>query len=109
MSEEIKPETFKKPLPKSITASLPAYLKDPANYYKIQKAILEAGATRHSHGEIGEWAKCKQCQQKEWNRKEMMLKLGFKSGAQYLQWKKIMNKIDERYPLVDWGKSKITT
>lgn len=92
-----------------ITKNLPDYLKDPANYYKIQKAILEAGATRHSHGEIGEWAKCKQCQQKEMDRLLMMKKLGFQNGKQYMAWKRIMNKIDERMPLVDWGKNKIIT
>jgi hypothetical protein len=88
-----------KKLPKQVPLSkgqlllqgLPDYLKDPANYMKIQKAILDAGATKHSHSEMILWAECKSCQKKQWDRKETMHHLGFKSGAQYLAWKKIMD------------------
>lgn len=83
-------------------ANLPAYLKDPANYDKIRLSILEAGATKHSHGEVGEWALCKHCQQKEWDRKEFMLKLGFKTGAQYKSWQRVHEEIIRRDPLVKW-------
>ena len=99
---EIKPDTFQKVKPHPVLASLPDHLKDPANYYKIQKAILEAGSTKHSHGEIGEWAKCKYCQWKEWNRKETILRLGFKNGTQYILWKKTHEEIKRRMPLLDW-------
>ena len=102
--EEIKPDTFQKPKLHPLLAMLPDYLKDPANYYKIQKAIIEAGATKHSHGEITDWAACKYCQQKQWNRKETMLKLGFKNGPQYMMWKKTHIDIIERTPLVNWKK-----
>ena len=80
----------------SMTSMLPAYLKDPANYEKIQLALLNAGATKHSHADVESWAKCATCQRAEWNRKEMMLKLGFKSGKQYLAWKKIHDEIKSR-------------
>ena len=69
-----------------LTASLPAYLKDPANYKRVQKELLDAGATRHSHGEMVEWAGCVPCQRKLRDRVEMMKKLGFKSPAQYMAW-----------------------
>lgn len=85
-----------------MVASLPDYLKDSANFDKIQMAILDAGATKHSHGDVGEWASCISCQQKEWDRKEMMIKLGFQSAAQYKAWQKIHTKIKERNPLVKW-------
>lgn len=80
-------------------AKLPEYLKDPNNYDKIQRAILDAGATRHSHGEVGEWASCKSCKQKEIDRLMMMKKLGFESGTQYLMWKKVHEEIKRRDPL----------
>lgn len=104
--EDIKPNTFPKYKPNPILAGLPDYLKDHANFKKIQLALLNAGATRHSHAEVLEWAGCKACQQKQWDRKEMMKKLGFRSGAQYLMWFKIHKQIDsmERVPLVDWKK-----
>lgn len=85
-------------------AKLPAYLKDPANYRKIQLALLDAGATKHSHAEIIDWSACVECQRKQHDRKEMMRKLGFTSGTQYMAWKQVHEKIKERNPLVDWTK-----
>jgi hypothetical protein len=95
---DITPETFAKPKP-SILHGLPEYLKDPKNFEKIMKAILDAGATRHSHGEILDWAACKQCQQKLWDRKEFICRLGFRSPAQFLAWSKVHQTIKERVPL----------
>lgn len=88
---EITPTTFPTYVPNPLLADLPAYLKDPENYDKVRLAILDAGATRHSHGDIAEWAACKTCQRKAWERKEMMKKLGFTSGAQYMAWHKVIN------------------
>ena len=79
--------------PNPLIAFLPAHLKDPKNYKKIQKAIIEAGATKHSHGEISEWSACKHCTYKQHARAEMMRKLGFKNGAQYMTWKRIHEEI----------------
>ena len=99
MSEKITPSSFPMYRPNPLLATLPAYLKDPANYQKVQKALIQAGATKHSHGEMVDWAACKTCQRKQWDRKEMMLKLGFKSGASYMAWKKTMETIKRRVPL----------
>lgn len=105
---EISEETLKA-LPKQkevnkvhVLHGLPNYLKDPANYEKIQKAIINAGATRHSHSEVADWAGCFHCQQKEWDRKEMMLGLGFTSGRQYMVWKKVIHQMNSmtRDPLI---------
>lgn len=84
-------EKFK---PKSIVANMPAHLKDPANYRKICKALLEVGATKHSHSEIGKWKNCKVCQNAYANVQLMKIKLGFESGAQYMAWKRIHTKIE---------------
>ena len=98
------PEEAKK-LPKKltepITKSLPAYLKDPANYEKIQKALLETLASGHSHSEVIGWHKCRGCQRRVENHKMMMQKLGFKSPAQYYAWKNIMEILikDKRTPI----------
>ncbi len=101
---DITPQAFPKAKLHPILASLPEYLKDPANFDKIQRAILDAGATKHSHGEVVDWAGCTYCQGKEWDRKEMIQRLGFTSGAQYMAWKKIHTTIKDRYPLVMWKK-----
>lgn len=93
---EITPQTFPNAkgvmtAPHSLLKNLPSYLKNPANYDKIQYALLETLASKHSHSEIQDWAKCKSCQEKVFNHKRMMKKLGFKTPAHYQIWKKIMN------------------
>lgn len=91
-------------LPKNpILQGMPEHLKDPANYEKIRKAILNAGATPHSHSEVLQWSGCKTCQRKQWDRKEMMKKLGFKNGQQYLLWCRIHEQIKERVPLLKYN------
>jgi len=95
------PEEAKK-LPKKIPNvldGLPAHLKDPENFDKIQKALLETLATRHSHSDILAWGSCRQCAPKLRNHREMMVKLGFKSPAQYMQWRKVHTFIKERVRL----------
>ena len=74
-----------------ITRHLPDYLKDPANYEKIERALLETLASRHSHAEVLDWHKCKSCQNKVLNHKNMMRGLGFLTPAHYYGWKKIMH------------------
>lgn len=94
----MKKEDAKK-LPKykvnPVLEGLPEYLKDPKNYRKIRKALLEELASSHSHSDILEWSGCFNCQQKAMNQEAMKRKLGFKSPAQYLAWRKIMEKIEE--------------
>lgn len=95
----ITKDTFPKHKPHPLVASMPLHLKDHANYQKVQKAIIQAGATKHSHGEMVDWAGCKVCQQKQADRLMMMKKLGFKNAAQYMAWKQIHEEIIKRMPL----------
>lgn len=103
---DITPETFPKYTPHPLLASLPPHLKDPKNYEKIQRLLLDAGATKHSHGEMVDWAGCNACQRKAWERKETMRKLGFESGTQYMMWKKVHETIKERFPLAKYNDKK---
>lgn len=82
-----------------LVSMLPDHLKKPENYDKIKKAILNAGATKHSHGEVADWAGCKECQQKQLDRLRMMKGLGFRSAAQYKIWDKIHAIVKGRAPL----------
>ena len=86
-----------KKLPRNILTILPRHLKDPKNYEKICKTIYEAGASLCDHAEVFEWYACNKCQQKQHERAEMMRKLGFKNGQQYLMWKKAQEYIDINY------------
>ena len=90
--------------PNPLTASLPDFLKDHANYDRIRKEIYNAGATKHSHSDVGEWAACAYCMQREWNRKEFMKRLGFKSEAQYKEWQKTHARIDELQKIAGFKK-----
>lgn len=95
-------------IPKSqmnpVLVGLPQYLKDPANYNKVQRVILETLAGRCSHGEVVEWAKCPKCQRRFAEKGLMLKKLGFSSSAQYLEWQKVHQEIKKKFPLVDWKK-----
>ena len=78
------------PSRESITKDLPAYLKDPKNYFKIQRALLDTLKGKHSHSEVQSMANCTECTRKYLELREMKKKLGFKNPAQYFAWKKIM-------------------
>lgn len=78
----------------AVLAAIPAHLKDHANFKKIYNAIANAGASKHSHGEVSEWANCFDCQRKADNRLMMMKSLGFKSKAMYLTWLKVHQHMD---------------
>lgn len=87
-------ENLKRSTTTAMLADIPEHLKDHANYKKIMKAIIDAGATKHSHGEIGEWARCFPCQRKQNDRLLMMKSLGFKSKAHYMTWHRIHEQMD---------------
>lgn len=90
--------------PNPIFNGLPDYLKDPKNFKKIEKAILETLAGKCSHGEVIEWATCAKCQRRFAERSAFIQKLGFRSPAQYMAWKKVHEEITRRDPLTDWKK-----
>ena len=107
--EEITPDTFPKYTPNPNLVGLPDYLKDPANFEKIQRELLDALATTHSHSDLFEWSTCPNCQHKLKAHRELMRKLGFKNGKQYMDWKKTHEEIKKRMPLMDWKKGKPLT
>ena len=77
-----------------LLAMIPEHLKDHANFEKIYKAIADAGSSKHSHGELTEWATCVPCQKKAQDRVMMMKSLGFTSKAMYLTWLKVHRQIN---------------
>jgi len=89
-----------------LIASLPEYLKNPANFRTVQKQILETILTTCAHGDMMEFAKCPKCTEKMLARRRLLKKLGFKNPGQYMAWKKIHTEIRRRTPLVDWEKEK---
>jgi hypothetical protein len=90
IKEPEKPKIEFRPKVDLIYKQFPAFLKDPKNYEKIYKAILDAGATKHSHSDIAKFGTCRDCQSAMWRRKEMMKKLGFLTAAHWRVWNKIM-------------------
>lgn len=88
-----------KPKLNPLMASLPDYLKDPANYEKVQKTVIQALQGKHSHGEVVEWAGCAECQRRFRERRHVLKSLGFKNPAQYKAWTLIHKTIKERVPL----------
>ena len=87
-----------KPTVHPIVASLPPHLKDPANYEKIQRLLIESLAGKCSHGEISEWAVCVDCQRRFAARSGVLKRLGFRNAKQYMAWKKIHETIKARVP-----------
>lgn len=98
-----------KPAKNPLLDSLPEFLKDPANYDKVQLQILESFRSNCGHSEVIEWASCKICSDKMLDRRRLLEKLGFKNPNQYYAWRKTHEKIKELYPLVDWKYKPIIT
>lgn len=93
--------------PNPIFKGLPKKLKDPRNFMRIQRALLETLATRHSHSELLDFYQCPSCMRKVQDHKAMMLKLGFTSPAQYREWVRVHEVIRRRVPYPkydDYGK-----
>lgn len=82
---------FPKYTPDPMLATLPKHLKDPKNYFKIKKLLLETLATTCSHSDMSEWVTCVNCQIKAQERRQVMKKLGFQSVPQYMKWQKTMD------------------
>lgn len=90
-----------------LLADLPDFLKDPANYEKIEADILKTFLSSCGHSDIMQWAECEKCSKKMLERRHLLKSLGFKNPAQYRAWKMVHQKIKERMPLVDWKKNKL--
>ncbi len=99
---DITPETFSKQ-PFNILDGLPDWLKKPESYEKVQRAVLDAMASGCSHSDPAAWMDCKKCGAKMVERRLLLKRFGFKSPAQYLQWKKVHEVIKKRYPLAKYN------
>lgn len=73
----------------AVLASMPAYLKDPQYYGKINKLLYDAFlGSCAGHSDIAEWGTCVKCQRAFSERGHLMKKLGFDTPAHYLLWKR---------------------
>lgn len=99
---EVTKDTFAPPKPSPVFAGMPEYLKDHANYEKIQKTIIETLAGNCSHGEVIEWATCPKCQRRFAEKGAIIRKLGFRSMAQYMAWQKTHQHIKDRIRLAKY-------
>jgi hypothetical protein len=102
-------KTFPKPTPNPRLAGLPAYLKDPKIYDKIQRALLETLSCAKTHSEPSRMFNCATCQTNASERRFLMKKFGFKSVEQYMEWRKVMETIlrpPKKAPLDKYNKDK---
>lgn len=101
---ETKSDIVYAPKTARVFDGMPAYLKEPKNYQKIQKMVLETLAGKCSHGEVVEWAACDKCQKRFAERGQIIKKLGFRSMAQYMAWQQVHQEIKTRMPLDKYNK-----
>ena len=99
------PKSFSKYTQNPLIASLPAHLKDPKNFKKIQKAIINTTRVcRKSHADVLEMANCLTCTHAMLERRALLKRLGFRNAKQYMAWRKIHEEIRKMMPLVDFKK-----
>jgi predicted RNA-binding Zn-ribbon protein involved in translation (DUF1610 family) len=91
----ITPQTFPDYQRVNPLDGLPEYLKDPENYYIVQKALLETLSCGKTHSDPVKMAECPKCTQNMITRRKLMKQMGFKSAAQYFAWRRVHEKIEE--------------
>ena len=82
--------------PNPIFKGLPESLKDPKIYEETEKKLILILKSDHKHKTASSYTKCKECNAKREERKNLMKKIGFKSIQQYMEWKKIMTIINDK-------------
>lgn len=93
---EITPETFPNYKSLNKVGHLPDFVKDPANYEKIERALLDTRFCGKTHSDPSQMFECKGCQNKTLERRELMEKFGFRDASDYLNWKKIHEEIRKK-------------
>jgi len=68
---------------------LPDWLKDSNSYHVIRKKMYEMMSCRKGHSELEKMGNCFECAGKARDRKHFLKGLGFKSYAQYYEWRKV--------------------
>ena len=91
--------TYKLPV-SVLLKDLPDWVKDHANYMKIERALLDTlTGCRKAHSEVTDISKCKKCTENMLVRRKLMETFGFKSPGVYYAWKKTHHKITKLVPL----------
>ena len=75
----------KNPLFKGLRSTL----KDPANFKLIERQLSKILKSDHEHKTVKSYVTCLWCNEKRAERQKAMKEFGFKSTAQYLEWRKI--------------------
>lgn len=84
---------------------LPEFLKEPKNYMKVQKALLDTLSCGKLHSDPLKMMECSKCTENMITRKKLMEKFGFGKEddvltlKRYMEWKKIHEEIKRRMPL----------
>lgn len=76
--------------PNPIFKDLPEHLKEVETYKKIEKSLIKAVLSDHTHKTVKEYVKCQRCTAKRERKSALIKEYGFTSTEQYLEWKKIM-------------------
>jgi hypothetical protein len=82
--------------PNPLFKYMPSSLKDPSCFDDIEKQVTEVMKSDHVHKTVKAFMTCAWCQAKMKERHDLILKLGFNSYEQYLNWKKIMTIIKDK-------------
>jgi len=73
-----------------ILKGLPKFLKDPKNYKGVEQRLRLALVSDHKHSTIKAQIACSRCQKKMERKREVMKEYGFKDFAQLMEWRKVM-------------------
>lgn len=102
LARELKKQASETP---DLFKSLPDNVRDPANYEKIKKAIIDTTRQcKKNHSEIGEFSQCKTCSIAMIERRVLLEKFGFTSPAQYKAWDETQQqiiKLRQKHPEID--------
>lgn len=93
------PTDIKRYIKQDILAGLPEFTKHPKNYEKIQRALLETLTCGKLHSDPAQALHCIKCSENMATRRQLMKKFGFKSPAQYMQWRRVHEEVKRRVPL----------
>lgn len=81
--------------PNPVFDGMPEDLKNPDCFERIERRLAEIMSTGHRHKTVGAFVKCKPCNGARLKQQALRKELGFKSVAQYMEWRKVMTIIKE--------------
>ncbi len=86
----------KKLKPNPIFKGLIPRLKDPKNFVKIEKELVDILKSDHKHKTVKTYVACVECQNKLQLKQQRMKTMGFTSYGQYIEWRKVMTIIHNK-------------